>query len=58
MQKRKMRGRVPRSLGSARHRTDGGGEGADDRGYEEAQPATVRASRARASKVERFMAVF
>src|SRR5688572_20074135 len=56
MQKRKMRGRVPRSLGSATQRTDG--DGGDDVGFVvAAQPARTEASRTRGA-IRRFMAIF
>jgi hypothetical protein len=57
MQKRKIKGRLPRSLGSDRHRTDGGVEDDDDV-WEVAQPARAKASRTSARVVRRFMAIF
>jgi hypothetical protein len=56
MQKRKMSGRVPRSLGSDRHRTEGVVGGGEDPPYA-AQPATAKTSRRR-SAAGRFMAIF
>jgi hypothetical protein len=60
MQKRKISGRVPRSLGSDTHRTDGDAcdDDDDDVRCDVAQPATEKASRARRSAVGRFMAIF
>ena len=59
-QKRKTMGRVPRSLGSDKHRTDGDVDVDDDdeADWEVAQPARAKASRASASVVCRFMAIF
>jgi hypothetical protein len=58
MQKRKIRGRVPRSVGSARHRTCGDVEDGDDVVWEVAQPARANASRTRARWARRFMTIF
>jgi hypothetical protein len=58
MQKRKIRGRVPRSLGSDRQRTDGEAAGDDELPCEAAQPPATRASRTRMSALRRFMAIF
>ena len=55
MQKRKIKGRLPRSLGSDRHRTDGGVDEDDDVDREVAQPARAIASSASASVVRRVM---
>jgi hypothetical protein len=54
MQKRKINGRLPRSLGSDRHRTDGGVDDDDDVDWEVAQPARAKASRTR-SVIRRVM---
>jgi len=58
MQNRKIKGRVPRSLGSDRHRTDGDVGGDVDVEWEVAQPARANASRTRRSAVRHFMAIF
>jgi hypothetical protein len=57
MQKRKMSGRAPRSLGSDRHRTDGGAGDDVDVESEVAQPARTNESRTRET-ARRFMAIF
>ena len=54
MQKRKIKGRFPRSLGSDRHRTDGDADDDDDADWDVAQPARAKASRTR-SVVRRVM---
>jgi hypothetical protein len=60
MQNRKMRGRVPRSFGSDRQRTDGDADDDDDEvPGDVAQPPTARVSTMRSkSAVRRFMAIF
>jgi hypothetical protein len=57
MQNKKMSGRVPRSLGSDRHRTDGGVCENADVECEVAQPVRTEASRRR-GMARRFMAIF
>jgi hypothetical protein len=57
MQNRKMSGRVPRSLGSDRHRTDGDVCEDDAVEGEVAQPARTNTSRRR-RMARRFMAIF
>jgi hypothetical protein len=57
MQNKKISGRVPRSLGSDRHRTDGDVGGDADVEREVAQPARTSTSRRR-STARRFMAIF
>jgi len=59
MQKRKIRGRVPRSFGSDRQRTDGDADDDDEVPGDVAQPPTARASMmSRRTAVGRFMAIF
>jgi hypothetical protein len=57
MQKKKMSGRAPRSLGSDRHRTDGGAGDDVDVECEVAQPARTNGS-TRRRRARRFMAIF
>jgi hypothetical protein len=59
MQKRKIRGRVPRSFGSDTQRTDGDADDDDEVPGDVAQPPTAKASTmSRRNAVARFMALF